>query len=106
MHPTSISLSVLPLLYDENRTQAAIYYYESAACSHPLRPAVPSVSLSAMRGSSETSSGLVTTMEVSGVTKLYCSDMSRAFAVALSFSSVVPLLLQAKHPDPPHPLSV
>lgn len=72
-------------------------------CVHfvdPLYPAAPSVSLSAMRGPSETSSGLVTTMEVSGVTKLYCKDMSRALAVALPFSSAVPVLLQVKYLGP------
>lgn len=48
-----------------------------------------------MRGPSDPSSvsGLVTTMEVRGVTKLYCRDISRALAVALAFSSVVPVLL-------------
>lgn len=48
-----------------------------------------------MRGLSGPSSvsGLVTTMDVRGVTKLYCSDISRALAVALVFSSGVPVLL-------------
>lgn len=65
---------------------------------NPLFPPLPSVSLSAMRGPSELSSvsGLVTTMEVRGVTKLYCRDISRALAVALSLSSVAPLLLQER----------
>lgn len=116
MHLTSVSLRVLPLLYEENRTHTTMYsiiinqwpiaFMQTVLCLcgvlffDPLHPAVPSVSLSAMRGLSEASSGLVTTMEVSGVTKLYCRDMSRAFAVAFSFSSAVPLLLQVKHPDP------
>lgn len=49
-----------------------------------------------MRGLSVPSSvsGLVTTMEVRGVTKLYCRDMSKALDVALPFSSVEPILLQ------------
>lgn len=56
---------------------------------------VPSVSLSAIRGLLVESSvsGLVTTMDVRGVTKLYCRDISKALAVVLAFSSGVPLLL-------------
>ena len=38
-------------------------------------------------------SGLVTTMDVRGVTKLYFRDISRALAVALLFFSAGPLLL-------------
>lgn len=55
----------------------------------------PSVSLSAMSGLSEPSvSGLVTTIDVRGVTKLYSRDISRALAEALVFSSLAPLLLR------------
>lgn len=51
--------------------------------------------MSAIRGLLVESSvsGLVTTMDVRGVTKLYCRDISRALAVVLAFSSGVPLLL-------------
>lgn len=49
---------------------------------------VPSVNLSAMSFSSVSSvSGLVTTIEVSGVTKLYFRERSRAWAVMSSLSS-------------------
>lgn len=42
---------------------------------------------------SSLSSGLVTTMEVSGVTKWYLRDRSRAWAVRFSFSSPWAFLL-------------
>lgn len=42
---------------------------------------------------SSLSSGLVTTMEVSGVTKWYLRDSSRAWAVRFSFSSPWAFLL-------------
>lgn len=42
---------------------------------------------------SSLSSGLVTTMEVSGVTKWYLRDRSRAWAVRFSFSSPLAFLL-------------
>lgn len=55
---------------------------------------IPSVSLSAMNVSFlASSSGLVTTMEVSGVTKLYFNERLKASAVAFPFSSGVPLSL-------------
>lgn len=55
---------------------------------------IPSVSLSAMNVLLlASSSGLVTTMEVSGVTKLYFNERLKASAVAFPFSSGVPLSL-------------
>ena len=63
--------------------------------SYPPLCVLPSVSLSAMTTSLASSlvSGLVTTMEVRGVTKLYFRDISRALAVVFAFSSGVPTLL-------------
>lgn len=53
----------------------------------------PSPGLSAMDVWSSLSSGLVTTMEVSGVTKWYLRDSSSAWAVRFSFSSPKAFLL-------------
>ncbi len=63
-------------------------------CSLFDRLVIPSVSLSAINVSPLVlSSGLVTTMEVSGVTKLYFIERRRASSVAFPFSSGVPLSL-------------
>lgn len=77
-----------------------MYWWSPPLLSSPIPLGlIPSVSLSAMRGSSCSSSvlGLVTTMEVRGVTKLYCRDISRAWAVAFPFSSAVPVSLTENH---------
>ena len=57
------------------------------------------------------SSGLVTTMEVSGVTKWYLRDSSKAWAVRFSFSSPWAFLLWGRagwegQPKTPPPLPV
>lgn len=59
----------------------------------PHRLCLPSPGLLAMAVWFSLSSGLVTTMEVSGVTKWYLRDSSKAWAVRFSFSSPLAFLL-------------
>ena len=59
----------------------------------PHRLCLPSPGLLAMAVWFSLSSGLVTTMEVSGVTKWYLRDSSKAWAVRISFSSPWAFLL-------------
>lgn len=88
----------LPLVWENNRCHVTLSHIVALPPKNqksPLdsnRTPLPSVNLSAMRGLS-VASGLVTTIEVRGVTKLYCRDIFRARAVLLSLSCWVPTSL-------------